>query len=250
MQEIDQQFKDHFKAVLVRPQMGENIGASARALLNCGFENLDLINPRDGWPDPKAEAMGSGAWQKMPPPGIFNAVKDSIQGCRHVYATTARSRDIQKNVLTGREAAEDIAERLSGGQKIAVLFGAERTGLTNDETALAHSLITIPLNQEFSSLNLAQSVLLIAYDIRMALLTRREEPLSQNAIIPAPYQDIDLLLSRLEEELEKAGFFRSKDLKPKTIHNLKSMILRAEMTEQEIRTFHGIISALISKKAQ
>ena len=228
--------------VLVHPQMGENIGAAARAVLNCGLVELRLVKPRDGWPSEPAQAMSSGALDKMPPVQVFETTAEAIADCHYVYATTARLRDMEKPVMTAREAATDMHAR--GEQKTAILFGPERAGLTNDDVALAHAAITIPLNPEFSSLNLAQAVLLCAYEYSVAAESFDDAPKTHT---PALQKDFEDMFLRLEQVLDDHHFFRSDEMKPTTSRNLRAMLSRAEMTEQEVRTFHGIITALIDR---
>ena len=150
--------------VLVNPQMGENIGAAARAMFNCGIDELRIVNPRDGWPNEKAHIMSSGAFDKLPPVKVHATTAEALADCHYPYATTARIRDMIKPVLTAKEAAGDCRAREAAGQKCAYLFGAERAGLDNKDVALSHSIITIPVNPDFSSLNLGQGVLLCAYE--------------------------------------------------------------------------------------
>ena len=231
--------------VLVDPQMGENIGAAARAMLNCGLDRLRLVNPRDGWPSERAAAMAAGALERMPPVTVHSDTAAALADCHYVLATTARSRDMVKPVLTPRAAAIQLARRAAAGERTAILFGAERTGLTNEDTALAHAIVTIPLNPAFSSLNLAQAVLLLAYEWAMA---RDETPPAHTPTgdsEPAPHDKLVELMERLENALETHGFFRSAAQKPAMVLNLRALLTRAAMTEQEVRTFHGIISALI-----
>lgn len=229
--------------ILVHPQMGENIGSAARAMLNCGLAHLRLVKPRDGWPSERAQAMSSGALDKMPPVEIYETLAEALADCHHVYATTARPRDMVKPVMTAREAAEDARRRESGGQKIAFIFGPERAGLSNDDVALAHTIITIPVNPYFWSLNLAQCVLLCAYEWFQA--DGKTNP--QDAELPATMKNLTMLYGRLEQELEAHGFFRTQELRPNVMRNLQNMLSRAAMTEQEVNTFHGIITALTKK---
>lgn len=235
--------------VLVDPQMGENIGASARAMLNCGLTELRLVKPRDGWPCARAEAMSSGALAKMPPVQVYNSLPEALADCHYILATTARGRDMNKPVLSAREAAADIHARSAKGQSVALLFGAERMGLTNDDVALANGIITIPLNPVFSSLNLAQAVLVVAYEWRMrGLESNTDSAALPSSNDPAPHALLHELYERLEGELEAHHFFRDPDMRPSMVRNLRNMIARAEPSEQELRTFHGVISALIGKK--
>ena len=227
--------------ILVNPQMGENIGAAARAMLNCGLCDLRIVNPRDGWPSERAQAMSSGALDKMPPVQVFDTLAEAIADCHHVYATTARSRDMNKPVFTAREAAADCRARTNQGQKTAFLFGAERAGLDNDDVALAHSIITIPLNPDFSSLNLAQGVLLCAYEWAQA----GEFETPANDQMPAPHEELNFLFQRLEKELAAHGFFKTQEARPNVMRNIQNMLSRAELTAQEVQTFHGIMTSLI-----
>lgn len=235
--------------VLVSPQMGENIGAAARAMLNCGLTDLRLVNPRDGWPNEKANAMSSGALEKMPPVEVFDSTAEAIESCHFVLATTARSRAMVKPVFTARSAMQELLKRKQEGQKTAILFGAERTGLENDDISLAHGIINIPLNPGFSSLNLGQAVLLVVYEWFQALDDTPEYYTPTGDSIPVPHDQLTELYERLEDELEAHNFFRNPDQRPSMVRNLRNMLSRGNLTNQEVRTFHGIISALTGKKS-
>jgi tRNA/rRNA methyltransferase len=235
--------------VLVEPQMGENIGAAARAMLNCGLDTMRLVKPRDGWPNERADAMSAGALGKMPPVRVYEDTATALADCHFVVATTARERDMVKPVMTARAAGAELARRQAAGERTAILFGAERTGLTNDDTALAHAIVTIPLNPAFSSLNLGQAVLLLAYEWLMARDETPSQHMPTGDTAPISHEKLVELFIRLEDELETHGFFRSADQKPAMVRNLRNLLSRAQMTEQEARTFHGIISALIGKKS-
>ncbi len=255
--------------ILADPQMGENIGACARAMLNCGLSELRLVRPRDGWPNERADAMSAGALSKMPPVQVFDNVKDAIADCHYVAATTARTRDQNKPVLSARELAPEIHMRIQTDQKCAVLFGSERAGLDNDDVALANVIVTIPLNPEFSSLNLAQAVLLVAYEysqlptvipapdpVRGKLRTgiQNQHALDarlhghENLESPAPHAELDNFLERLETELEAHHFFRNEEMRPAMVRNIANVYKRAGVTEQEVRTLQGMLSALIGLK--
>jgi len=234
--------------ILVNSQMGENIGACARAMLNCGLTDMRLVNPRDGWPSAVATANASGAFDIMPPVQVFENTEDALKDCHYVYATTARPRDMIKPVLTAKSAAQDMVKRAQDGQKIGLMFGAERTGLENEDVALAHAIVTIPLNPEFSSLNLAQGVLLLAYEWSQMQYEAPECALPTGKTDIAAHGEVDNFLERLMSELDNHRFFRDEAMKPSMVRNLKNMFIRSEMTEQEVRTFHGIISALTGKK--
>ncbi|MBI4031899.1 MAG: RNA methyltransferase [Proteobacteria bacterium] len=230
--------------------MGENIGAAARAMMNCDLSELRLVRPRDGWPNPAAESMSSGALEKMPPVQVFDTTAKAVADCRFVLATTARARDMTKPSFTARTAAAEISMRKNNGRKAAVLFGPERSGLTNDDVALSHGTIAIPLNPAFSSLNLGQAVLLVAYEIlQTASENRLPQKIEDADSLPVTHERLLELFERLESELETHHFFRNEGQKPVMIRNLRNMLSRAEMTDQEARTFHGIISALTGKKS-
>lgn len=234
--------------ILVDPQMGENIGAAARAMLNCGVAALRLVNPRDGWPNDRAAAMSSGALDRMPPVQVFDSTAAAIADLHYVYATTARPRDMVKNVFTPRAAAEDMRARHNNGERVGLLYGAERMGLVNEDVALSSAVITIPLNPGFSSLNLGQAVLLTCYEWMM---TGDSTPGQQMLLGDTPLAtqgDMDALYDRLETALEERRFFRAPEMKPTVIRNLRALLVRARMTQQEVNTFHGVISALIGKK--
>lgn len=239
--------------VLVNPQMGENIGAAARAMLNCGIDELRIVNPRDGWPNERAESMSSGALAKMPPVQVFETTAEALADCHYTYATTARIRDMVKPVFTAKEAALDCRTREAEGQKCAYLFGAERAGLDNEDVALSHAIITIPVNPDFSSLNLGQGVLLCAYEwfqhsaVKGLPRTATTELVAKEEL-PAPHAELDNLYNRLETELRTGHFFRTQEMQPTVMRNLKNMLARAEMTSQEVNTFHGMITALTGRK--
>ena len=227
--------------ILINSQMGENIGACARAMLNCGLTDMRLVNPRDGWPSAVATANASGAFDIMPPVQVFENTEDALKDCHYVYATTARPRDMIKPVLTAKSAAQDMVKRAQDGQKIGLMFGAERTGLENEDVALAHAIVTIPLN-------LAQGVLLLAYEWSQLQYEAPERALPTGKTDIAAHEEVDSFLERLISELDTHRFFRDDAMKPSMVRNLKNMFIRSEMTEQEIRTLHGIISALTGKK--
>lgn len=232
--------------ILVEPQMGENIGACARAMLNCGFKNLRIVNPRDGWPNEKADAMSAGALSMINPVQVYPTVQEAIADCHYIYATAADPRDMVKPLLTARKAATDMKSRINNGQKVAVLFGRERSGLTNEEIALAHDHISIPLNKDFNSLNLGQAALLIAYEFYQ-LDDREDYKLPTGKSFPAEAKDFNEMCVRLEIELQDRRFFKSPDMKDTMMRNIRNFLSRGAPTDQEIKTFHGVISALIGK---
>lgn len=234
--------------VLVNPQMGENIGAAARAMLNCGLCHLRIVAPRDGWPNERANATSSGALELMPPVQVFETTAEAIADCHTIYATTARARDLVKPVLTARFAAKDIRERIGNKQKIAILFGPERAGLTSEDVALTHNLITIPLNPGFSSLNLGQSVLLVVYEWSQSVFKAEDSQLPTGKSHPATAEIFSEFFDRLDRELLSARFYRVDEMKDIISRNIRSLFQRAQPTDQEISTLHGILSALIRKR--
>ncbi len=228
--------------ILVRPQMGENIGAAARAMWNFGLRDLRLVAPRDGWPNRAADDTSSGALDEMGEVRVFSTLAEAAADVQFSFAVTARPRDIAKPVFTPNGAIADITTR--AGQKTGFVLGPERTGLENDEVALCHAILTIPANPAFPALNLAQSVLLIAWEIfksndATAAIEARHEP--------AKLADFEAMFARLEGLLKDGGFFKTDIQKPTMIRNLRAMLMRGEWSEQEIRTFQGILSALTGK---
>ncbi len=228
--------------ILIEPQLGENIGACARAMLNCGVTELRLVNPRDGWPSEKALASSAGADRVINEAQLFSTTQAAIADCDLVYATGARLRHLNLPIDTGEEAAP----RLVAAARPAILFGPERTGLHNDDVALASRFLTIPLNPGFTSLNIAQAVLLVSY------LWHRENGLPPvdhsrrtSSTQPATQEQVEGLMVHLETELEQAHFFTSPTKKPSMLLNLRAAFSRMEMTEQDVLTFRGIIKTLV-----
>jgi tRNA/rRNA methyltransferase len=244
--------------VLVRPQMGENIGAAARAMLNFGMTGLRIVNPRDGWPSDAAQATAAGALDTLSGQiGVFDTLPDALHDIQYAYATTARAdRDINKPAALLDDAARACVNKSAQSVTTAFVFGAERTGLTNEELSCCHEIVHVPTNPDFSSLNLGQAVLLAAYALRLHMEfgtagTDNAPPIKdapENA--PAPLAMQHALLSRLEQELAEHRFFKTQEMQPAVTRNIRSMILRAGWSEQEISTFHGMITALISQKTE
>ncbi len=231
--------------VLVAPQLGENIGAAARAMLNCGLVDLRLVRPRDGWPNPAAEAAASGAGDVLARARLYEATAEAIADLEVVIAATARRRDMVKPVLTPRAAAARLRQEEAAGRRTGVLFGPERTGLTNDDVALADAVLQVPLNPAFASLNLAQAVLLIGYAWFEAADGTTGESLPMAETRPATKAELMGLFRQLEAGLDAGGFLYPPEKRPSMVRNIRNMITRAGWTEQEVRTFRGIITALI-----
>lgn len=225
--------------ILVRPQMGENVGAAARAMLNFGIDRMRLVAPRDGWPNPKAVAMASGASRVLDNAGLFPDLEPAIADCTHVFATTARSRELSKPVLTPEAAMAEARAITAAGGKVGVLFGPERAGLENADVVHANAIITVPVNPDFPSLNLAQCVLLTGYEWTRSGGT---VPVSEEAIGErANAGEVAHLGAHFEERLDQAGFFFPPDKAPHMRMNLRNMLARLPLTRSDVQTFHGML---------
>lgn len=230
--------------ILVRPQLGENIGMAARAMLNCGLSSLRLVAPRDGWPNPKAQRAASGADVVLDKAEVFDSVEAAVADLGRVVATTARNRELSQRIVTPRRAAAEMRGWTADGDKVGILFGPERTGLTNDDMVQADTALSIPLNPQFSSLNIAQAVLLVAYEWAMAAEEAPAERMSDHSTRPATKDELQNLFAHLERALDQSGFLRHKAMRPTMVNNLRALLQRTAMTEQEVRTFHGVIKFL------
>src|SRR6476661_8303661 len=229
--------------ILVEPQLGENIGTAARAMMNCGLDDLRLVRPRDGWPNEKAVAAASGAEAVLDKARLYPSVEAAIGDLRHVYASTARDRYMVKRELTPRHAAAEMHAFTSAGEACGVLFGPERTGLVNDQIALADTVLSVPLNPAFSSLNLAQAVLIIGYEWFTASREPPPEIMHTGHSRPANKAELLRFFDHFEEALVDSGFLRHADKRPSMTRNLRNLFQRAGCTEQELRTLHGVLTA-------
>ncbi|HJU19550.1 MAG TPA: RNA methyltransferase [Stellaceae bacterium] len=230
--------------ILVEPQLGENIGTAARAMMNCGLDDLRLVRPREGWPSPKAQSAASGADRVLEKARLFPDTAAAVAGLARLYATTARDRHMVRRQVTPRQAALEMHGHIAAGAPCGVLFGPERTGLVNDDVALADTVLTVPLNPAFSSLNLAQAVLIVGYEWFTAAVSSPPERLRTGKSRPAAKEELLNFFDHLEEALEISGFLRDRDKRPVMVRNLRSLFQRAQCTEQEIRTLHGVVTAL------
>jgi tRNA/rRNA methyltransferase len=231
--------------VLVEPQLGENIGATARAMANFGLSDLRIVNPREGWPNPKAEAAASGA----PTFGgirVFPSLPEATADLRFVFAATARPREVEKPVKGPAETARALREFASEGIAAGVMFGRERNGLTNEEVSLADEVLTLPVDPTFPSLNVAQAVLIVAYEWRRAGFAdeRAALPFRGKDEPPAEKRELLALFDHLEAALDKTGFFRPVEKRPIMVQTLRAMLQRAQFTEPEVRTLRGAVAAL------
>lgn len=229
--------------ILVRPQMAENIGMAARAMMNCGLYQMRIVAPRDNPTCEKAIRAASGAEEILLRAHLYETLEEAMADLSFVFATTARSRDMVKPVYTAQTATSCLAQYISKGLKTGILFGPERTGLENDEVAQANAIIEIPLNPEHTSLNLSQAVLLVGYECFKELLSK-EFVIEKEKEVLATKSEIDMFLKHLEELLEKGDYFRISDKKPRMLRNLNNIFTRASLTAQEIRTLHGVLNAL------
>ena len=236
--------------ILVRPQMGENIGAAARAMLNFGLDRMRLVAPRDGWPNPKAAAMASGAGRVLDQAGLFGDVAAAIADCDYVFATTARGRELVKPVMTPEHAMDHARALVAAGKRVGILFGAERTGLENDEIIPANAIVTVPVNPDFPSLNLGQCVLLMGYEWRRQAGGDVAERLEMAGGDLANREEVARLADHFEERLGDAGFFFPPTKAPHMKGNLRNMWARLGLTRAEVQTFHGMLRQIAWKLRQ
>jgi len=234
--------------ILVEPQLGENIGTTARAMYNCGLLDLRIVNPRDGWPNPRAHAAASGADLVLDRARLFDSTVEAIADLQHIYATTARRRDMVKPVSSPRRSMPEIHREAARGERVGILIGPERTGLHNDDVVLAKAALEVPLNPAFSSLNLAQAVLLVAYEWRQTGLEETEIEMPQAGSRPATAEEVENLMRHLEDDLVHGGFLRPVERRPVMVRNLRNIFERSHLTEQEVRTLHGVIRTLSGRR--
>lgn len=232
--------------ILVEPQLGENIGACARAMCNFGLGDLRLVRPRDGWPSATAAAAASGADSVLAAARVFETTAAAIAGLRYVLASTARPRDMTKDVVEVRSAAAALRAREAAGEPAGVLFGPERAGLANDDVALADAVLAIPANPAFASLNLAQAVLLVAYEY--FLLGEAAAPAGDRGDPLASREELLGFFEHLEAELDAGGFLKPPEKRPRMVRSIRNLFHRARLTEQEVRTLRGVIKGLTGRR--
>jgi tRNA/rRNA methyltransferase len=231
--------------VLVEPQLGENIGAAARAMGNFGLSRLRLVKPQQGWPNERARVMAAGADRILETADLFDTLEAAIADCHFVLATTARAHDQAKPVIGADEAARQAAPRVAAGETVALVFGRERNGLENDEVGLADAIVTLPVNPAFASLNLAQAVVILGYE--WFKLTGGGLPFAMpQKSPPAPKQQLLAFFRDLERELEAIEYFRPFEKRDTMILNMRNIFTRMQPTQQDIRTLHGIVTALVA----
>lgn len=233
--------------ILVRPQMGENIGAAARAMLNFGLTRMRIVDPRDGWPNPRAAAMASGAGRVLDHAGLFPDVPTAIEDCDYVFATTARSRELVKPIMTPERAMDMTRAMAAEGKKVGILFGPERAGLENEDVIHANAIITVPVNPDFASLNLGQCALLMSYEWHRQTKEVVPEVMGLARTEFARHIDVEKLADHWESRLGDAGFFYPPDKAPLMKSNLRNMWTRLNLTRAEVQTFHGILRQIAWK---
>lgn len=231
--------------ILVEPQLGENIGMVARAMANFGLTELRLVNPRDGWPNDKARAAASRADHVIDNAVLYPDLPSAVADLNFVFATTARQRDNFKPVRSPVDAVRALRSRGGAGQKTGILFGRERTGLENDEVALADEIVTFPVNPEFASLNIAQAVLLMSYEwLKSGLADESRTNFAGPDMAPAPKENLHSFFAHLEEALEARGYFRPQAKKPKMVDNLRAVLTRPGFSEPELKVLRGVLASL------
>lgn len=233
--------------VLVRPQLGENIGKAARAMLNFGLTEMRLVAPRDGWPNPSAGPAASGADIVLEQAKVFATTAEAVADCAHVHATTVRKRGVTKPVIGADEAGRQV-HTMPG--RHAIIFGPERSGLETEDVALARNILTIPINPEFASLNLAQAVILVAYEWSRigremaggdAVLV---QPTLEDTLPPAPQDELDGLIAHFEKMLEPRGYFFPHSRAEATYRTLRGVLTKPGWNHLEVRTLRGVLSTL------
>lgn len=231
--------------ILVEPQLGENIGMVARAMANFGLIDLRLVAPRDGWPNEKAQATASGAGYVLERTRLFDTLAEAVSDLGYVVATTARQRDGFKRVLGPVEASENMRVRHDVAQRTGMLFGRERFGLYNEEISLADDIVTFPVNPAYASLNIAQAVLLMAYEfLKTAGVECETLPFAGPVFEPAPRSELVGLFEQLETALDKRGYFRPPERKPVQVDGLRAVLSRPGYSTEEIRVLRGVVSSL------
>lgn len=230
--------------VLVRPQLGENIGKAARAMLNFGLAEMRLVTPRDGWPNPAAGPAAAGADMVLARARVYGSTAEAVADCAQVYATTVRKRGVTKPVVTPEQAAQAITAQEG---RSAILFGPERSGLETDDVALARAILTVPVNPEFGSLNLAQAVILCAYEWSRHRALPLPLPTEEELLPPAPQAELDGLIAHFERLLEPKGYFLPPSRTSATRRTLRGMLTKPSWNHLEVRTLRGVLSSLEKK---
>lgn len=231
--------------ILVRPQMGENIGAAARAMWNFGLDRMRIVDPRDGWPNQKAVAMASGAGRLLDEAGLHTGLPEALGDCDYIFATTARHRGLTKPIYSPERAMQIAAEKIAAGQRVGVMFGPEASGLENEDIARANATITVPVNPDFPSLNLGQCVLLTAYEWRRQMAEVTHETHEMVKTDWAPQIEVEKLADHIESRMETAGFFYPVEKAENMKLNLRNMWSRMPLTRADVQMLHGMMRQLV-----
>ena len=246
--------------ILVKPQLGENIGFAARAMANFGLSDLRLVAPRDGWPNPKADAAAAVAAPIVVAAKIYASAEDATAELNYVVAATARPRDMVKEVLSPESAARELVRRSMRGERTGVVFGAEQSGLDNDTITLADAIVTAPVDPRFASLSLPQAVLLFAYEwlkgqdapLSLGRATSCDEPAAEGVALtdtrPATRAELFGLFGQLESELDRSGFLKPREKRARIVRSIRNMFHRMAITEQDVRTWRGIVASLVRRE--
>jgi tRNA/rRNA methyltransferase len=234
--------------ILVRPQLGENIGMVARAMWNFGLDDLRLVAPRDGWPNPAAGPPAAGADTVLDKAQVFEDVAAAIADCNLVFATTIRLRGQNKEMVTPKRMVEEGRAMLSSGGRFGILFGPERSGLETADVVLAHKILTVPVNPAFGSLNLSQAVILCAYDWFQAVADVPPVRIDGEYSGPANHADLDGLVTHVITELEPSGYFFPEHRDAALREKIRNILTRPGFTAQEVRTLRGVIKALVDRR--
>lgn len=237
--------KNNISIILVEPQLGENIGTTARAMLNFGFENLILVNPRDDWPNEYAMKAAAGAIKVIEKTRVFKNLEDALSEFNFAFSTTIRPRDMVKPVNGLEKMAEKSYKKLEMKQKIAFIFGREKSGLTNHQISLTDEIIEIPTNKDFSSLNLAQAVILVVSELNRLGVSYAKEEIVIPDSFPADKKDLISFFNHLERALDDSGFLKPLEKKPTMMMNIRNIFNRSNLTDQEVKTLRGVITALL-----
>ncbi len=230
--------------ILIGAQLGENIGKAARAMYNFGLTDLRLVAPRDGWPNPDAIPAAAGADIVLDKARVYDSTAEAIADLNYVYATTARRRDMIKTVVTPRKCAGLMRGYSDIGQKVGLLFGPEKAGLKNDDVALCDAIVSVPLNPSFASINLAQAVIVMAYEWFQTGADQPDHFTPQLGTTPASSEDLQKLFDHMEDELTEAGYFRHDQRRSTMKRNLRNIFKRSELTHEEVSTLRGVVKAL------
>ena len=231
--------------ILVNPQMGENIGASARGMWNFGIDRMRIVSPRDGWPNQKAVVMASGAGRLLDEALIFQNFTDAIADQHFIFATTARPRDLIKPIYSPEEAVELAYDKISKGQNVGFAFGPERSGLENSDIIKANAIVSVPVNEQFPSLNLAQCVLLLAYEWMLKSTNPGSDKSTLKDSDMVAVMKVEKLSQYFENALENSGFFYPEDKAENMKANFRNMWSRMPLTNSDVQIFYGMLRQLL-----